>query len=269
MTNPLESYFQQHQGRRINKWMHYFEVYHRHLQKFRGRPVTVVEFGVQFGGSAQMWREYFGPDARIYGVDIDPRCKAWEEPGFTVFIGDQADRRFLRRIGKKIGPIDVVIDDGGHFPAQQIATFEEMYPLVKPGGVFLIEDLHTNYRRSYGGGLGVPGTFMEYAKPLTDQLNAYHSREPGFVVDDFTRTTRSMHYYDSIIVFEKDRVTKPVPQKRGVESWDPAKHIPIGVTRSSRLRTIAVRARSRVAPRARRAVAALPHRRARSRSAGR
>ena len=79
--NPLERYFEAHKGRRIHKWMHYFDIYDRHFSKFRGRPVVVLEFGVQYGGSAQMWREYFGPDAKIYGVDIDPRCQHWEEPG--------------------------------------------------------------------------------------------------------------------------------------------------------------------------------------------
>ena len=135
---------------------------------------------MQHGGSSQMWREYFGPDAKIYGVDIDPRCKAWEEPGFQVFIGDQGDPEFLRQIADEIGPVDVVIEDGGHFPLQQITTFEVFYPRIRRGGVFLIEDLHTSYWADYGGRRGQQGTFMEYAKALTDQLNAWHSEEPDF-----------------------------------------------------------------------------------------
>jgi len=261
-ANPLERYFYQNQGRRIRKWTHYFDIYHRHLQKFRHRPVTVVEFGVQFGGSAQMWREYFGPDAAIYGVDIDPRCKAWEEPGFKVFIGDQADRRFLRRIAKKVGPIDVLIEDGGHHPAQQIATFEELYPQVRPGGVFLIEDLHTSYFPTYSGGLGKAGTFIEYAKPLIDQLNAYHSREPGFVVDELTRTTGSIHCYDSVIVFEKESVPKPGRQDTGLNSWDPADHRPVPISRRTRAQTALRRARRRAEPYARQLQQRLPKARA-------
>jgi 23S rRNA U2552 (ribose-2'-O)-methylase RlmE/FtsJ len=221
--NPLETYFLDHKGREIHKWMHYFDVYHRHFEKYRGKPVTVVEFGVHYGGSLQMWRDYFGARARIFGVDILPTCKQWEEPGVKIFIGDQSDRDFLRRIAKKIGPIDVLIEDGGHHPAQQIATFEVMYPAVKPDGVFLIEDLHTSYWKRYSGGLRKPGTFMEYAKGLADQLNAYHGREPGFEPDDFTRTTKSIHFYDSIVVFEKgDSSDRPVHKRIGVASWDPA-----------------------------------------------
>ena len=57
--NPLEDWFEHTQGRQVHKWMHYFDIYHRHLKRFRGRAVRFVEFGVSLGGSAQMWREYF------------------------------------------------------------------------------------------------------------------------------------------------------------------------------------------------------------------
>lgn len=214
-ANPLEKYFRRNRRRLIHKWVHYFDVYDRHLSRFRGKKIVVVEFGVSYGGSLQMWRDYFGRRAKIYGVDIEPRCKQFEGRRTKVFIGDQEDRSFLRSIVDRTGPIDVVIEDGGHTMGQQIATFEEIYPRVKETGVFLIEDLHTSYWKNYGGGYRKPTTFIEYAKKLTDQLNAWHSREPGFAVDEFTRTTRSMHWYDSIIVFEKDRVEKPRAEKTG------------------------------------------------------
>ena len=215
LTNPLEQYFRANEKRLIHKWMHYFDIYHRHFARFRGRRIVVLEFGVSYGGSLQMWRNYFGRKARIYGVDINPRCKQFEGRRIKIFIGDQEDREFLRSIAEKIGPIDVLIEDGGHTMGQQIATFEELYPKVKEDGVFLIEDLHTSYWKKFGGGFRRPGTFIEYAKNLVDQLNAWHSREPDFAIDEFTRTTRSMHFYDSIIVFEKERVEKPHAEKTG------------------------------------------------------
>lgn len=215
--NPLEKYFRRNKRRRIHKWVHYFEIYHRHLARFRNRPVTVVEFGVSHGGSLQMWRHYFGRRARIYGVDINPRCKRFEARRTKVFIGDQEDRSFLRSLAEQIGPVDVLIEDGGHTMGQQIATFEELYPLVREdGGVFLIEDLHTNYWAKYGGGHRKPGTFIEYTKDQLDQLNAWHSRDtPGFAVDDFTRTTDSVHFYDSVVVFEKRKRERPRAEKTG------------------------------------------------------
>ena len=218
--NPLRRFFRHHEGPRIHKWVHYFDIYHRHFQRFRDEPVTILEFGVNQGGSMLMWQDYFHDDSRIVGVDIDERCRQFEGGNVTIEIGDQEDRVFLRDLARKHGPFDVVIEDGGHQMGQQIATFEEIYPAMTAEGCFLIEDLHTSYWPNYGGGYRREGTFVEYAKGLSDQLNAWHSREPGFEVDEFTRTTRSMHFYDSIIVFERGEVTRPFSRKRGQQIFD-------------------------------------------------
>ncbi|MDR0913062.1 MAG: class I SAM-dependent methyltransferase [Methanobrevibacter sp.] len=151
--NPLEDYFYNNDKKYIDKWEHYFNIYHKHFKKFRNNEVTVLEFGVFKGGSLQMWKDYFGKKARIIGVDINPECEKLTENQIEVYIGDQENRAFLKSLMKKIGPVDVVIEDGGHQMKQQIHTFEEVFPNVKQGGVFLIEDLHTSYRETYGGGL--------------------------------------------------------------------------------------------------------------------
>lgn len=218
--NPLLRFFRQYDGPRIHKWIHYFEIYHRHFARFRDEPVTILEFGVNQGGSMRMWQDYFHDDSKIVGVDIDPRCRQFEGGNVSIEIGDQEDRDFLRSIVEKHGPFDVVIEDGGHHMGQQIATFEEIYPAMSEDGCFLIEDLHTSYWPAYEGGLKREGTFIEYAKNISDQLNAWHSRQDDFVVDDFTRTTKSMHFYDSVIVFERGTVTKPVARKRGTDYFD-------------------------------------------------
>jgi hypothetical protein len=218
--NPLLEYFEGNPDRLIHKWMHYFDIYHRHFAPWRGRPVTVVEFGVFHGGSLQMWKHYFGRQARIIGVDIEPRCKEMEERQVEILIGDQEDREFLRSVRTHVGPVDIVIDDGGHTMAQQIATFEELYPAVVDGGVYLVEDLHTSYWEEYGGGYGLPGTFIEYAKGIVDQLNAHHSRDPErHPVTALTRTVGGMHVYDSIIVFDKAAVPEPTVRKVGRPSF--------------------------------------------------
>jgi hypothetical protein len=69
--NPLWQYFTDHQGRVIHKWHQYFDVYHNHFNRFRGKNITFLEIGVSQGGSLQMWRKYFGPQAKIYGIDIN------------------------------------------------------------------------------------------------------------------------------------------------------------------------------------------------------
>jgi cephalosporin hydroxylase len=219
-TNRLEEYFRANDKRLIHKWRHYFDIYDTHFSRFRNNSPNVVEFGVSQGGSLQMWQDYFGPGAHITGVDIDERCAAFAEDGIDVMIGDQEDRSFLQQVAKQVGTIDVLIEDGGHTMAQQINTFEELWPSIRNGGVFLMEDLHTSYWANYGGGYRKPGSFIEYAKNLIDQQNAWHSRDPNsFKVDKYTRTIRGMHVYDSIIVFDKADVPKPGHERTGEASW--------------------------------------------------
>ena len=214
--NDLERFFSQNEGRLIHKWKHYFEIYDRHFSRFRGSPVNIVEFGVSQGGSIQMWKHYFGEDAKIFGVDINPNCKQFEEPGVKIFIGDHEDRRFLQSVASQVPVIDILIDDGGHTMGQQIATFEELFPRIAPNGVYLIEDLHTSYWHRWGGGYKRKGSFIEYSKDFIDQINAWHSKQPQkFKISDFTKTSKSLHYYDSVLVVEKHPMIPPTHERTG------------------------------------------------------
>jgi SAM-dependent methyltransferase len=181
---------------------------------------VVLEIGVFHGGSLQMWKQYFGPGARIIGVDIDPRCKQFEEPGIEVRIGDQADRPFLAVLRLEFPHVDIVIDDGGHTFPQQIASFEELYAHVQPHGVYLCEDIHTSYAPSFGGGLRRDGTFIEYSKNLIDRLHPWYTFEPEhFAVDAITRSTHSLHFYDSVLAIEKRLLSEPTQSLTGKPSF--------------------------------------------------
>lgn len=220
IVSNLETYFLTNQGRCLHKWLHYFDIYEHHFSPYRDAKINIIEFGVSHGGSLQMWRKYFGQQAKITGVDIDPRCALLAENGIDIVIGDQEDRAFLNDLAAKVGEIDIVIDDGGHTMDQQIATFEELWPHIRDGGIFLSEDLHTSYWREYGGGHKRPGTFIEYAKNLIDQQNAWHSRESDQLsVDAYTRSIYSMHIYDSVIVFDKRTLNKPINLVTGKPSF--------------------------------------------------
>src|SRR5258706_12579694 len=150
--NPLWKYFVYNEGRIIHKRHHYFDIYHNHFSRFRDLPITILEIGVYKGGSLQMWKNYFGDKAKIYGVDIDPQCKELEEDQIKIFIGDQANREFVRELRDEIGTIDILIVDDEHTMPQQITTFEELYPAVSEIGVYLVEDLNTSYWEGYAGG---------------------------------------------------------------------------------------------------------------------
>ena len=219
LGGALIDFFENHEHRIINKWMHYFEIYERHFEAFRDLPTHVLEFGVMHGGSLQMWKHYFGPQAQIVGVDINPRCAELAEENITILTGDQEDREFLRSVGQSQAPFDIIIDDGGHTMAQQTVTFEEMWGHLKPGGIYLCEDLHTSYWSAYGGGYKKPDSFIEYSKNWIDQLNAWHSPSESLMVNGFTRSAFSVHYYNSIVVLEKRIMRAPYERMKGVPSF--------------------------------------------------
>ncbi len=198
--------------RLIHKWKHYFPVYERHFGRFVNRDVVMIEIGCGQGGSLQMWKRYLGPHARIVGLDIDPLCAEFAEDQIEIRIGDQADPHFLAGVVDEFGAPDIVLDDGSHVMSHINASFDALYPHVERNGVYLVEDLHTAYWEEYEGGLHRAGTFIEHSKGLIDELNADHTRG-ALTPTAFTQTTHSMHFYDSIVVFEKGRHTlKHAPQ---------------------------------------------------------
>jgi len=203
----LWSEFLTHTGRPIHKWTHYFPIYEAHFEQFVNRTVTFVEIGVSKGGSLQLWKRFLGPFAQIVGIDIDPTCKVVEENQIAVRIGDQSDPAFLAQIIDEFGAPDVVLDDGSHMMSHISASFKFLYPKMSKNGVYMVEDLHTAYWSEYEGGLHRANSFIEQSKALIDELNADHSRS-AVPISEFSKTTMSMHFYDSVVVFERGRHIK-------------------------------------------------------------
>ena len=214
--NALLQDFISNGGRAVHKWVDYFEVYDRCLSRYRGQPITFVEIGVQNGGSAQMWRRYFGPQARIIGIDVDPSCRALESEGFEIWIGDQADPQFWRGFCEKVPAVDVVVDDGGHTMTQQLTAFNCLFPIVAHGGAYLCEDTHSSYFPGHGGGLGRQGTFIEFVKQLIDSMHAWYYAPLADLQGAYmAQNLYSVGVYDSIVVLEKRRKNPPLVLSRG------------------------------------------------------
>jgi hypothetical protein len=217
--NEMAAYFESHQeGPGIWKWRHYFDIYQRHFNRFVGREVHVLEIGIYSGGSLLMWKEYFGENAKIYGVDIHESCRAFEDERTKVFIGDQADRSFWADVKKTAPFIDIVIDDGGHLPEQQLVTLEELLPHVRPGGVYFCEDIHHNFN-----------DFAAYVQGLSDNLNEFHRWNVGSPLraahstpSTFQAAINSIHLYPFAAVIEKcdTPVHDLVCPKHGTQ-WQP------------------------------------------------
>lgn len=197
-SNPLKAWFDAHTaGAGVWKWEHYFDVYHQWFAKFRGKPVNVCEVGVYSGGSLEMWRDYFGPQAMIYGVDIEVACKQYEKDGIRIFIGDQGDRGFWKNFKAAVPRLDILIDDGSHEAAHQIITAEEMLPHLAPGGVYLCEDIH-------GTGHGFNDFTAWASRSLNENIPVPGCEVISFRPSPFQREIASVHVYPYVTVIEKN-----------------------------------------------------------------
>src|SRR6266404_8311033 len=107
----LHKYFLNNSDKRLHKWIHYFDIYERHFARFRNKAPVMIEIGVFGGGSLAMWKEFFGSESRIIGIDINPLCKAYESDGIEIFIGSQADPALIDQIFQKYPQADIVLDD--------------------------------------------------------------------------------------------------------------------------------------------------------------
>jgi len=216
--NPLLDEFMNHDGHYVHKWVHYFEFYHRHLQRYRGKAPKMVEIGVQNGGSANLWRKYLGDGAEIVGVDIDPACRALEREGFEIWIGDQEDQNFWKAFRRKHPAVDIILDDGGHTMRQQVQTFKSLFPALNESGTYICEDTHSSYFPTHGGGLGREGTFHELVKKLIDEMHAwYHMPLSKLEKSYIAQNLLSLSVYDSMVVMEKRRKTAPITLAQGRE----------------------------------------------------
>jgi hypothetical protein len=124
------------------------------------------------GGSLSLWRRYFGPEALLFGIDIDDRCRQFDKRDAHVRIGSQDDPAFLRSVVSEMGGVDVVLDDGSHMASHQLTSFQVLFPLLNEGGVYICEDLHAAYSPALDGGYRRSGTFIEVAKQIVDDIHA-------------------------------------------------------------------------------------------------
>jgi hypothetical protein len=209
----MEEIFFSNQGRMALKWIHYLPVYDRVLAPFRGKPVTMLEIGVAHGGSMEMWRSYFGSEATIFGIDLNPQCATVADPPSQVRIGSQADPDFLRRVVTEMGAPDLILDDGSHIATHQRVSFETLWPLLKAGGLYMIEDIHTAYYTWMEGGYKRAGTAIEMIKTLIDDQHGWHHGRKQIFAN--CEEIGAITVFDSIVIIEKVNRRRPGYYKTG------------------------------------------------------
>ena len=182
----------------------YAEVF-AHLDSSQPRPLELLEIGIDATNSLTLWKAALGNGVHVHGVDngkkhgvetLKKQQLRMEEENVTIHMGDQGDMEFLSQL-KNATPsgFDVIIDDGGHTNKQQIASLKALWGHVRPGGVYVIEDLETQYYsgRGFGcyglecggGKLGKPDTSIALLKSIIDVLNRDFHNGPNQYTSQF------------------------------------------------------------------------------------
>jgi hypothetical protein len=196
----------------------YLDFYERFLDEIRDDARTVLEIGAYQGHSLRMWEAYF-TKAQIIGLDINPESKAFESGRVHIEIGDQSSALVLERL-VRLGPFDLVIDDGSHVWDHQIASLRYLYPHVMSGRYYILEDLDTSYGeyvKTYKGTSDVSAA--RYLQQVSDYLIA-DIMSPYDPEDTFLKTAAlatefiAFHKRTSILRRKRPRVSRSLAELR-------------------------------------------------------
>jgi hypothetical protein len=201
-----------------DKWGAHFytPVYHQLFAHLRDRPVRLLEIGIggyEFarlgGASLAMWADYF-PNGRVLGIDVFAKTLDLG-PRVSVRQGSQDDAAFLARMSAEHGPFDIIIDDGSHVPAQVIASFDVLFPLLGDGGLYVIEDVQSTFWPNFGGSLLDGGATMHLARRVLEHLNYAEIQvaQPERQASDLAKSIRSFRAWHNIFAIEKGDNTEP------------------------------------------------------------
>ncbi|MBU8542728.1 hypothetical protein ACFOEH_03390 [Roseomonas sp. CGMCC 1.13459] len=166
----------------------YLGFYESFLAGRRAEPIRILEVGVLNGASLRMWEEYF-PAATVIGADIVPASRRFERGRVRIEILDQSNIEELTQLAVRHGPFDLIIEDGSHMCEHQITSLRTLFPFVRNGGIYIVEDLQTNYGAMLERYRGVASeTCMEYLKRWVDLRVSDDQTDIASVEDAFLRT---------------------------------------------------------------------------------
>lgn len=207
-----------HKADKSSLYHNFADKYDRLLSGKREHIFSVLEIGVALGQSLRMWADYF-PNAIIHGADIEPSFCSCESYSSRIkfHVVDQGNEDQLKTLGQ-FAPFDLIIDDGNHWWHEQILSFNILFPFVRSGGIYIVEDTCTSYWPEYKN---YPISCVDYFKGLVDDVNLNGSRGkiPDHPPADFSDWDKgwhrredchsqlpefeSIHFLNSIIIIHK------------------------------------------------------------------
>lgn len=172
----LTDMYQDHIGKLSDKWEFYLREYERVLKDYRKRNISLLEIGIQNGGSLEIWERFFSNAKIIIGCDINKKCRelTYNKENIFIVIGDSNESEVKNEILKIESEFDIIIDDGSHMSSDIIRGFFNYFPLLKKDGIFIVEDLHCSYWKEFEGGLYDSTSSISFFKALVDIVNHEH-----------------------------------------------------------------------------------------------
>lgn len=178
----------------------YLDTYARYFEPLRDQPVELLEIGIAGGASLRMWHEYFH-NGNIIGIDHNEQFvdDFKSTPGVDALLGDVKDKQLWERMASSGQKFDIVIDDGGHYSDQIIDAFNGAWPLLKPGGLYCVEDLHQIYAQEIAH--GATATAFDF---FQEKLHQMHERGAGQCGRPQGYSDIAwMHWYKSLLLIGK------------------------------------------------------------------
>ena len=204
--SELEKEFLKSENQSI-KWKKYFSVYEELFSQYKNKKIIFVEIGIANGGSLKIWKNFFGKDSKIIGIDLNEKCKKFEDldNDIHIEIGNQSSEEFWNNFFKKFGIVDIVLDDGGHTNLDQITTVVKSIPNIRNGGMLVTEDTHSSYIKVYNS--SYKHSFINFTKNLIDDLNSNidFNLDKNFKNFSLKNFVYSYQFFESIVVMKVDR----------------------------------------------------------------
>lgn len=208
----------------ITKPISYYEIYQNYFKPYLGQSLKLMEVGVFKGESLKILSEFFS-ESDILGVDLEMKDIDFSKyANINYEQADQTNAEALVTLSDKYAPNgwDIIIDDASHLGAFSQLTFEALFPKLKSGGLYIVEDWGTGYWKDWPDGgtyekfqtTALPDTFIRripshdfgmvgFVKSLVDLVHAdaiRHSWKSDFL---FTNTVEYIHFYPGVVILKK------------------------------------------------------------------
>jgi len=187
------------------KMMGFIDIYNYYFNAIKDKNLNIFEIGVETGESLRMFSDYFNK-SNIVGLDIEN--KDYNIERVEIFCGDQSDKKILNGIIEKYKKFDVIIDDGSHKNKDVINSFNHLFPYLKFGGLYVIEDLQTSYIPNWGGdgvNLNNKKTTMNFIRSLADRMHYQDIDNPFYQKHDLDGLIEFVHIYRNIAFIKKQK----------------------------------------------------------------